>query len=422
MTEDAPYPDAPQPPPAEPAGSEPDARPAAAPPPAPPAKAPSRSLFGRRRVRPQSPQQRPPSRRELRVERRRNRRKRRASAPMIVAADSIITLLVVVLVAAAAVYYAVDRGLSAPGPLAEAKSVIIPRGAGARDMGELLENNGIVDNHWMFVAGVETARARSRLKAGEYRIPAHASIRQIIALIASGKVVEHPITIPEGLTSQQIVARLRSEPVLSGEIDVVPPEGSLLPETYNEVRGTPREDVLAAMTKQDKEAVAQIWAGRAPGLPLKSPEELVTLASVVEKETGLAAERPRVAAVFINRLKKGMRLQSDPTIIYGMVGGQGSLGRPLTRDDVARPTPYNTYTIRGLPPGPITNPGRASLEAAAHPADTDDLYFVADGSGGHAFATTLAAHRRNVERLRQIEASRAEENATPGAMPQARPQ
>jgi len=341
--------------------------------------------------------------------------KRRATAPIIVAADAVLTILVLVLLASAVVYYAVDHELSAPGPLAQAKVVIIPKGAGSRDMGQLLENNGIVDNHWMFVAGVESAGERGKLKAGEYQIPAHASIRQIIRLIASGKVMEHPITIPEGLTSQQIVDRLKSEPVLAGEVDVVPPEGTLLPETYNVVRGTTREQVLAIMVKKDQEAVAQIWAGRDPGLPLKSAEQMVTLASVVEKETGIASERPRVAAVFVNRLEKGMRLQSDPTIIYGLVGGKGTLGRPLTRDDIDRPTPYNTYTIRGLPPGPITNPGRASLEAVAHPAHTDDLYFVADGSGGHAFAATLVAHRRNVERLRAIEAMRGEAADTPAA-------
>jgi UPF0755 protein len=404
MTDDPHQPDAP-PPTADDFSTAPAAAPQDASPEAP------RSPAERRIA---APPPRSPSRREQRRLAKR-RRRRRGNSPFIVALDSAVTLLVLALLAVLAGYYMVAHELSAPGPLAQAKAVIIPKGAGSRDMGQLLENNGVIDNHWMFVAGVETAGDRGKLKAGEYLIPAHASIREIVALIASGKVMEHPITIPEGLTSEQIVDRLRAEPVLSGQIDAIPPEGSLLPETYNVPRGTSRQALLATMAEKDKDLVEKIWDNRKPGLPLTSREQLVTLASIVEKETGVASERPLVAAVFINRLRKGMRLQSDPTTIYGLVGGKGSLGRPLTRDDLETQNRYNTYVIRGLPPGPITNPGRASLEAAAHPANTNDLYFVADGSGGHAFAATLAAHHRNVEHLREIEAARGED-VSPGAL------
>jgi UPF0755 protein len=204
------------------------------------------------------------------------------------------------------------------------------------------------------------------------------------------------------------VARLEADPVLKGDINEVPPEGTLLPETYSYILGTTRQQMLERMQGAQERVLSDIWANRAANLPIKSPEELVTLASIVEKETGVAAERPRVAAVFINRLKKHMRLQSDPTIIYGLVGGKGTLGRPILRSEISKATPYNTYVIPGLPPGPIANPGRASLEAVAQPADTKDLYFVADGSGGHAFASSLSEHQRNVTNWRRIQREKPE--------------
>ncbi|HVV92361.1 MAG TPA: endolytic transglycosylase MltG [Hyphomicrobiales bacterium] len=388
-----------------PAAAEPSAdRAAPSPQPPSPPPAPAKRGFFRRRQAP--PRQ---SAREARLARRNERWKKRARTPILVAADAVLTLAVLALAGGLAGIVYFNHALSAPGPLAAAKVIVVPRGAGTRDVGDTLEKAGAIKSGWMFFAAAQAAGDRGKLKAGEYQIPAHASLRAVVAMIAAGKVMQHPITIPEGLTSQQVVARLESEDVLKGDIASTPPEGSLLPETYNVVRDTPRSELLATMAEKDRELVKEVWAGRDPSVPLKSPEELVTLASLVEKETALPAERPRIAAVFVNRLKRGMRLQSDPTIIYGLVGGKGTLGRPISRADVAKATPYNTYTIRGLPPGPITNPGKASLEAAAHPAKTDDLYFVADGHGGHAFAATFAEHRKNVENLRAIEALRGEQ-------------
>jgi UPF0755 protein len=218
-------------------------------------------------------------------------------------------------------------------------------------------------------------------------------------------VVIHEVTIPEGLTSEQIVARLMDNDVLTGNIDDVPAEGSMLPDTYRFARGETREQLIAHMQRAQQRLVQEIWAGRAPDLPIKTPEQMVILASLIEKETGKPDERTRIAAVFVNRLKQNMRLQSDPTIIYGLVGGKGTLGRPIMKSEIDQPTPYNTYQIDGLPPGPITNPGRAALEAAANPARTRDLYFVADGTGGHVFSETYEQHQKNVLRLRHLEAA-----------------
>jgi UPF0755 protein len=216
-------------------------------------------------------------------------------------------------------------------------------------------------------------------------------------------VVQHSVTIPEGLTSEQIVARLSDNDIFAGSVREIPREGTLLPETYKFPRGTSRDQVIQRMQQAQKRVLAEIWERRSPDIPVKTPEQLVTLASIVEKETGKPDERSRVAAVFVNRLKQKIKLQSDPTIIYGLVGGKGTLGRPIKRSEIVQPSPYNTYVIEGLPPGPISNPGRASLEATANPARTRDLYFVADGSGGHAFTETYGEHQKNVARLRAME-------------------
>jgi UPF0755 protein len=221
--------------------------------------------------------------------------------------------------------------------------------------------------------------------------------------MVEGKVVQHPITVPEGLTSQQIVQILLDSDVLSGAISEIPREGSLLPGTYNERRGASREQVLQRLQVAQQRLLKDVWEHRTADLPLRTPDQLVILASIIEKETGRPEERTRVAAVFVNRLKQKMRLQSDPTIIYGLVFGKGKLDHPITKSELQQPTPYNTYVIDGLPPGPITNPGRASLEAAANPARTKELYFVADGTGGHAFSENYEQHQKNVGKLRAIE-------------------
>jgi UPF0755 protein len=290
-----------------------------------------------------------------------------------------------------------------PGPLAANKVLYIAPGTEVPDIIAELDREGVIDSPFMLNVALLLEGNRSKLKAGEYLFKQNASLSDVIDTLISGKQVLHAITIPEGLTSEQIVERLRNSDILVGDITDVPKEGSMLPETYKVARDAVRVDVSKKMQDAQKRAVDQIWSRRASGLPLRSPYELVTLASIVEKETGKADERPRVASVFVNRLRNRMRLQSDPTVVYGLAGGKGSLGRGITRAELEKPTPYNTYLIDGLPPGPIANPGRAALEAVANPSRTQDLYFVADGTGGHVFAETLDQHSRNVQRWRQIE-------------------
>jgi UPF0755 protein len=253
------------------------------------------------------------------------------------------------------------------------------------------------------------------LKPGEYSFQKSASLRDVIGIIVEGKVVQHSVTIPEGLTSEQIVARLTDNEIFSGNVREMPREGTLLPETYKFPRGTSREQVIQRMRQTHKRMLAEIWERRNPDIPVKSPEQLVTLASIIEKETGKADERSRVAAVFVNRLRQKMKLQSDPTIIYGLVGGKGTLGRPIKRSEIQQPSPYNTYVVDGLPPGPIANPGRASLEAAANPARTRDLFFVADGTGGHTFTETYDQHQKNVVKLRALEKQIQNDTVEPAA-------
>lgn len=302
---------------------------------------------------------------------------------------------------------------TAPGPLEDTKVVAIERG-GIRQIASTLVEQGVIGaptlmgmdmQSWtdkLFIAGVMVSGQRTRLKAGEYEFPAHASMREVAALMSSGTVVVHKITVVEGMTVAEVLAQLKAEPVLEGEITAAPPEGLLMPETYFFNRGDKRAEVLARMQEAGTEALATAWAHRDPALPLTSPQQLLTLASIVEKETGVPAERARVAGVYINRLKRGMRLQSDPTTIYGL-NRSGNLGRALTLNDLKSESPYNTYFVDGLPPGPIANPGVASLEAAARPETHDYVYFVADGSGGHAFARTLNEHNSNVAKWRQIQ-------------------
>jgi len=340
------------------------------------------------------------------------KRSERARNPFVIVGNAIITLLLIGMLGTGAAYYYGKKTLEAPGPLQQDKTVVIPSRAVTFDIAEVLQREGVIDiNRWAFFGAVIALKARSELKPGEYAFQKNASLRDVIGILVEGKVVQHSVTIAEGLTSEQIVSRLSDNDLFSGSIREVPREGTLLPETYKFPRGTTREQVIQRMQAAQKRLVAEIWEHRSPDVPVKSPEQLVTLASIVEKETGKADERSRVAAVFANRLQKKMKLQSDPTIIYGLVGGKGTLGRPIKRSEINQPSPYNTYVIDGLPPGPIANPGRASLEAAANPARTRDLFFVADGTGGHAFSESLDAHQKNVAKLRAIEKQTANDRA-----------
>jgi UPF0755 protein len=346
------------------------------------------------------------------------RHSKRARHPIVVAGSALFTL---VLLAAFAVGLALTFGkqrFEAPGPLAQEKMVNIPRGAGVRDIADLLHREGVIDQPWVFIGGVWVRKARDELKYGEYLFPKQASLRDVINVISDGKVIQHQVTVAEGLTSEQIVARLMENDVLTGNIKEIPKEGSLLPETYNFTRGTSREQIIQRMQHEQRRMVQEIWERRSPDLPVENADQLVILASIIERETSKPEERTRVAAVFVNRLKQRMKLQSDPTIIYGIVGGKGTLGRPITRSDIDLKTRYNTYVIDGLPPGPIANPGRASLEAAANPARTKELFFVADGTGGHTFSESLDQHQKGVARLRQIEAQQQKDAKDQATDPQ----
>ena len=331
------------------------------------------------------------------------RHSRRVRHPIVVIGNAIFTALIVVSIAVGAVLFIGKQRFETPGPLAEDKLVNIPRGLGIRDIADLLQREGVIDQPYVFMGGVIVLKARGELKYGEYQFNKQASVAEVVDTITEGKVIQHAFTVPEGLTSEQIVARLLESEGLTGQIKEIPREGTLLPETYKFARGMTREQIIQRMQQAHRRVLQEVWDRRMPDLPVKTPEQLVTLASIVEKETGRPDERTRVAAVFFNRLKTRMRLQSDPTIIYGLTGGKGSLGRPILKSEIEQPTPYNTYIVDGLPPGPIANPGRASLEAAANPARTKELYFVADGTGGHVFSDNYAEHQKNVVRLRSIE-------------------
>jgi len=264
-----------------------------------------------------------------------------------------------------------------------------------------LTRAGVLSVPLVFRLGARLTGADKRLRAGEYAFAARISPRQTVALLESGKTVVRRLTVVEGLTTAEIIAQLRATDGLEGDLGPLPMEGTLLPETYHFSFGDTRPAIVERMAEAMRAALDDAWAARNRELPLKAPESVLILASIIEKETAVPQERARVAGVFINRLRKGMKLQSDPTVVYGLTKGKGPLGRPLTRVDLRTPSPYNTYLIAGLPPTPISNPGLASITAALNPARTDDLYFVADGSGGHVFARTLSEHNRNVARWRK---------------------
>jgi UPF0755 protein len=332
------------------------------------------------------------------------RRSKRARNPLVIVGNAIFTLLVLSTIAGGAAFVIGKTRFEAPGPLEAEKMVNVSPRLGILEIAELLRREGVIDEHPMvFLGGIFALKARTELKSGEYLFPKHASVREVVETMVEGKVVQHLITIPEGLTSEQIVARLLDSDILIGNIKDMPREGTLLPESYRFSRGTARELVVQRMQQAQRRALQDVWERRTPDLPLKTPEQLVILASIIEKETSKPEERTRVASVFTNRLKQRKRLESDPTIIYGLVGGKGALGHPITRSEKEQPTPYNTYMIDGLPPGPIGNPGRASIEAAANPARTKEIFFVADGTGGHVFSESYDQHLKNVARLRAIE-------------------
>jgi len=324
-------------------------------------------------------------------------------------------LVFAVLIACLAIFLA-NQKFEANGPLEVAQTVVIKEGSGVNTITNQLISEGVIDGEafggLIFRNWVKVHRAQKSMKTGEYLIPSGASMRQVMETIRSGKGILHKVSIPEGLTVYQIFERLRGHEILVGDLPKeLPIEGSLMPDTYPFQRGATREELLERMREAQDKFLASVWSKRIDGLPIKTPEEMVILASIVEKETGKADERPRVASVFINRLNRGMKLQSDPTIIYGIFGGKGKpKDRPIFKSDIEKPTAYNTYTIPALPPGPIANPGRAALEAVANPSRTDDLFFVANGTGGHVFAKTLDEHNENVARWRAIE-KQLKENA-----------
>lgn len=294
-----------------------------------------------------------------------------------------------------------------PGPLTSETAVIVPKGAGVQEIAELLRDKGVIDNPHLFVLGARYTEMARRMRAGEFAFAPRISIREAVTHLVDGEMVKRRLTIPEGLLTREIVDLVLAADGLTGTVEAPEPEGAYLPETYFYSHGDSRAGLLARMTAAMDKAMAEAWAQRNPKIALKSPRQALILASIIEKETGVAAERARVSAVFHNRLRRRMRLQSDPTVAYAVTGGGVSLGRPLSRADLEADSPYNTYRVAGLPPGPIANPGRASLLAAVRPLDTREYYFVADGKGGHAFSRTLREHNRNVAKWRRLQRQRA---------------
>lgn len=294
--------------------------------------------------------------------------------------------------------------ITVPNTLAAEKLVVIAPGTSVKGITAQLLEEGVIQNKLAFLADARWQNRKKELKAGEYKFTPGMTIEEVILLLQSGKTYQHSITIPEGLTVTEITGLLVNEPALTGDVSEPPPEGSLLPETYKFSRGDTRQSMINRMQKAMQEELDILWNARAPDFNL-ARDEVVVLASIVEKETGVASERPRVAGVFTNRLRKSIALQSDPTVIYALTHGKTKLERPLTYADLKTPSAFNTYIATGLPPSPIANPGRASLAAVLNPEKNDYIYFVADGTGGHAFAVTLKEHNNNVSRWRKLQKS-----------------
>jgi UPF0755 protein len=380
-------------------------------------------------------------------------------------ASNALTLFILLLVVAAGVLAWGREQYRGPGPLADAICFRVEKGASLSAVSRALEEQGAISDARIFRIGADYSDKAKGLKFGSYLVPPKASMGEVLAVLTAGgqstcgrevnfrigiasadvilrqldpatnryvevvkfdpavdaipqayiDVAQEPdlrfrVTLAEGVTSWQVVEALKRADFLQGDIAKRPEEGSLAPDSYEVDRGSDRASLIARMVQEQSDTLTELWASRADGLPYKTPEEALIMASIVEKETGIAEERPQVASVFVNRLKQGMRLQTDPAVIYGVTKGEGLLGRGLRQSELRRETPYNTYVIAGLPPTPIANPGRLSIEAALNPAQTDYVFFVADGSGGHAFATTLEEHNKNVVKWRALE----KQNATDG--------
>jgi UPF0755 protein len=325
---------------------------------------------------------------------------------------TVVLLGVAAIFAAGAWFFVALKNAHAPGPLSGNKIVLIERGKGVAAIAEILESEGVIDSSLIFKILSRVETDQRPLKAGEYEFPANVTMAEAMKMMREGKVYDRKVTFPEGVTSWQIVETLQGLPDMTGEIADIPAEGSLLPQTYHYIRNDDRNVLLGKMKEGMDKTMAELWPARAPDLPVATEAEAMVLASIVEKETGVASERKRVAGVFVNRLKRGMPLQSDPTVIYGITKGkvknegQGPIGRRLLTKDLETDSPYNTYLNPGLPPTPIANPGRESIEAVLHPEAHDYIYFVADGTGGHVFARTLTEHNGNVARWRKIRRSR----------------
>ncbi|MFD2649228.1 endolytic transglycosylase MltG [Devosia albogilva] len=337
-------------------------------------------------------------------------RRRRRSGGFIDVLNGILTLFVIGLIAVGGVLVYGAAQFYGDGPLREETVFRVESGNSLTTAAQRLEEQGLITNAFIFTQVARRVENNTAIKAGDFRIPAGASMSEILTELTTGNPVRYAVVVPEGWTSWQVVQRLSDVGDLTGEVPNLPAEGSILPGSYDYVPGDTRQSVLDKMQTAMTEALAEVWESRQPDLPLESPEELLVLASIVERETGVASERPQVAAVFVNRLREGMRLQSDPTIIYGITRGQQTLDRGLRRSEIEERTEYNTYQIDGLPPTPIANPGIEALQAVANPDSHDYLYFVAKGatpSEGHVFAETYREHQQNVARYREIEAEAA---------------
>ena len=345
------------------------------------------------------------------------RRSRASRSQAVVFLNFFLSCVILLLLAVGAGFYFGRQAFIEPGPSDVGDTFLVKPGMRVAEIADQLERRGLVSDARIFRLGVRAYGNDGSFKTGEYAIKPHASMLDIMELMKSGKSVMYSLTIPEGLTVEQAFERIAAHEALTGDMPAaLPPEGSLATDTLRFTRGATRQQMVDKLLADQKKLVEEVWQRRAPDLPIANVDDFVVLASIVEKETGRSDERSRVAAVFLNRLAKGMRLQSDPTIIYGLFGGKGKpADRPIYQSDIDKPTPYNTYQINGLPPTPIANPGRAALEAVANPSQTKDLYFVADGNGGHVFAATLEEHNQNVARYRAIQKRQAEEAAKAAA-------